>query len=249
MAVRPPSSTLRQRQTHGAKADACAADKTKMSLTPANKEQATHRIRLSSIMFVICWSVAVSYFLITNFVSNAPWPEELLSSHRDVWRVIHAISSMMFGGTIIVSTIIEWLVVSSEDPTVIYFWFCKVPALDGAIVLPALTGIVLSGVAQANQDYGSLRESPKYIIGSLHVLLAFAVWWVLTDVTTQHPAQRAVKKWAAADEGNDESSTKNETLPPVLKSRRWSNVGSCLFVCLLYTLMALKPGHSSLDDE
>lgn len=87
------------------------------------------------------------------------------------------------------STILEWLVVSS---TVIAFWFCRVPALDGAIVLPALTGSIVSSVAQAAQDYGSLKESPTYRRGSLHVLLTFAVWWAFTDLTTQHSAQGVV---------------------------------------------------------
>jgi len=195
------------------------------------------------LLSIIAWAVTISYFLITNFVSG-PWPESLLSSNRDEWRLVHAISSMLFGGTIVISTIIEWLVVASKNSAVISFWFNQVPALDGAIVLPALTGAIISGVAQANQDYGSLREAPKYIIGSLHVLLTFAVWWVLTDVTTQYSAKQAVAEWS--NDGNAKQS--NVDVPRLLKTRRWSNIGSCLFVNALFILMALKPGHSSPDD-
>lgn len=193
------------------------------------------------------WAGCISYFLITNYTLG-PWPLQLMlsSDHRDAWRLMHAISSMLFGGTILVSTMMEWLVVSSKQKPVILFWFDTIPSnLDGAVVLPSLTCAILSGVAQACQDYGSLKQAPKYITGSLHVLLTFALWWVVTDVSTQSASQRDVKAWMNDDDDND------DTVPRVLFKRRWSNVGSCVFVCVLYTLMAFKPGHSSssMDED
>ena len=215
--------------------------------TPAPKNNSVSDYEIKShhsrfpLLFITSWAVVISFFLVVNYDSG-PWPTCLLTSNRDVWRLVHAISSMLFGGTIVVSTILEWMVVSSKNPTVIIFWFYQVPALDGAIVMPALTGSILSGVAQAAQDYGSLKESPKYIKGSLHVLLTFAIWWAMTDITTQHLAQQTVMEWVNA--AHDD---KNSAVPRVIRLRRWSNIGSCLFVAALYALMALKRGSSSTE--
>jgi hypothetical protein len=196
--------------------------------------QPSHHHGLLPYTLLTLWIGSMSLFIVKNYKSG-PWPASfLLFTNRDIWRLLHDVCSMLFGGTIVISTIVEWLVVASRNNQVMEFWFEKVPTLDGAVVLPSLTVTILSGMAQASQDYGSIQEAPPYIKGSLHVLLTFAVWWAVTDVFTQRATQHAIQ-------------TKNDTsLQRVLRRRKWSNVGSCLFVSALYTLMAYKPGH---DDK
>lgn len=149
---------------------------------------------------------------------------------------------MLFGGTIIISTLIEWLVLRSRNPSVLRFWFITVPAIDTTVVLPAVTGSILSGVAQAVIDYESFRSAPKYVIGTLHALTTFALWWALTDRTTQKEAKRAVLKWT--EESSSDNNSTTVEIPPVLYTRRRSNVVSCIFVVALYAIMVLKPGQT-----
>lgn len=53
-----------------------------------------------------------------------------------------------------------------SNNSVIQFWFGTVPRkLDANIVLPALTGIIVSGVGQATLDNGGLASVPS-------------MWWV-----------------------------------------------------------------------
>jgi len=183
------------------------------------------------------WTAAITGFLVTNYVSG-PWPAGLVKVHRQTWAFIHAISSMLFGGTIIVSTLIEWLVARSQSPSVLKFWFLTVPSLDSAVVVPALTGSIVSGVMQAAQNYGNLASAPKYIIGGIHALATFGLWWALTDLTTQHSARQQVSEWCQRVEKKGATGD----IPRVVYLRRWSNVVSCLFVATLYALMVLKPG-------
>jgi hypothetical protein len=114
------------------------------------------------------------------------------------------------------------------------------------VVMPALTGSVVSGVAQATLKYGSFRTAPKFVRGTLHALATFALWWALTDVTTQHAARRDVLEWCQQYDNKDDTTRGNTTdddIPRVVLLRRWSNVVSCLFVTALYGIMVLKPGY------
>lgn len=185
------------------------------------------------------WFVAISYFIVRNY-KFGPWPVWLSSQPKRFWLLVHATCSMLFSGGIIVSTVIEWLVVGSARPDVVAFWFSRVSNIDKALVLPALSGAIVSGMAQAAQDYGCMGEAPKHIRRAIHILATFALWWGSTDLTTQRSAKESVAAWQArARDGASSASG----VPSVLHFRRWSNVVSCLFVGSLYALMALKPGY------
>ena len=93
------------------------------------------------------WLISISTFIIAN--TSRPWPTSLFESLScSQWSFVHSISSMLFGGTIILSALVEYLVVKSSDASVMKFWFLEVPQkLDANVVLPALAGVILSGVA------------------------------------------------------------------------------------------------------
>ena len=60
------------------------------------------------------WLFSISTFIIAN--TSRPWPTSLFESLRcSQWSFVHAISSMIFGGTIILSALVEYLVVKSSD--------------------------------------------------------------------------------------------------------------------------------------
>lgn len=181
------------------------------------------------------WAVSITCFILLNYHSETCWPSSLLMlPPRRTWTFVHATTTMLFSGTILVSTLVEWLVVKSRNPSVLKFWFTSIPSLDMAVVLPSLTGSIVSGIAQASMDYGRLQDAPKYVLGTFHSLLTFGAWWGVTDLTTQKSARTAVS----------EDLTDGD-IPRVLKLRRWSNLVSCLFVATLYILMVLKPGMSA----
>ncbi len=112
---------------------------------------------------------------------------------------------------------------------------CTTTTLDAAIVLPALSGAIVSGVGQAYHDYGGLALSPKHVVGAFHLLLTFGVWWMVTDVTSQRKAVDTVQNM-------DESSGGLVHVPKILRMRGISNIVSCVFVVMMYALMVLKPG-------
>jgi hypothetical protein len=181
------------------------------------------------------WISTMSALLLVNYFGGGPWPENFIfDTPLSTWSLLHAVSAMLFSGTIIVSTLVEWSVVASRQANVLRFWFWTVPQLDALVVLPALTGTVLSGVAQACHLYGSFATAPRHVTGAVHGLLAFGIWWAATDVTTQRSSKTAVQKLINNQNGSTE-------LPPVLLLRRASNVASCLVVLALYSIMVLKP--------
>mmetsp|Transcript_9229 Transcript_9229/g.19925 ORF Transcript_9229/g.19925 Transcript_9229/m.19925 type:complete len:302 (-) Transcript_9229:123-1028(-) len=190
------------------------------------------------------WIALMSAFIMTN-AKFQPYPESLLyalSSRQ--WAFVHAVCSMIFSGTIILSALMEYLVIASGKESVIKFWFLSVPAqLDERVVLPALAGAIVSGVGQAAINYGSLATSPKHIVGAFHLLLTFGLWWGITDVTTQRKAVKAVQqmKEDERDSSNDDSIVE---IPKVLKMRVSGNIVSCILVVVMYALMVLKPGFS-----
>jgi hypothetical protein len=190
---------------------------------------------------LVTWISTMSAVLLVNYFGGSPWPENImLDTPFRTWSLLHAVSGMLFSGTILVSTLVEWSVVASRQAAVLRFWFWTVPQLDAMIVLPALTGTVLSGVAQACHLYGSFAMAPKHVTGTVHGLLAFGIWWAVTDVTTQHISKTAVQNLI----NRENNGTSHPELPPVLLLRRASNVVSCLLILGLYSVMVLKPGVS-----
>jgi hypothetical protein len=142
---------------------------------------------------------------------------------------------MLFAGGVILTTAIEWLAVSSKNPSVINFWFSNVPGIDSNIVLPALTASIVSGVGLSVIHYGALGEAPPHVEATLSALAAFAGWWATTDLTTQGAASEAIKEWSEGD-------TENTDVPRIVELRRISNVVSCMFVPAIYAIMVLKLG-------
>lgn len=189
------------------------------------------------------WLISISTFIIAN--TSRPWPTSLFESlSYSQWLFVHAISSMLFGGTIILSALFEYLVVKSSDKSVMKFWFLDVPQkLDVNVVLPALAGVIVSGVAQANIRYGGLATAPKHVVGSIHLLVTFGLWWAITDVTTQRKTSEMIRQHNIdQDDKNDVVHKIDEKeLHNILIMRLASNVVSCLLVVALYALMVLKP--------
>ena len=139
------------------------------------------------------WLVSISAFIIAN--SRGPWPAFLVTAlNFSQWSFLHAISSMLFGGTIILSALIEYIVITARKTLVIKFWFLGVPErLDVNLVLPALAGAIVSGVTQTNILYGGLASAPKHVVGALHLLCTFGLWWGITDVTTQRKTSQMIR--------------------------------------------------------
>jgi hypothetical protein len=203
------------------------------------------------------WFVSLSYFIVRNY-KIGPWIP-LPSIGKQVWVLVHAMSNTFFAGGILLSTLLEWLIVReansspTKNPEVINFWFTGKGAsrIDKIVVLPALTLSLVSEFVQVANDYGSMAAAPKHIRLAIHILASFATWWIVTDLQTQEIAQARVKDWyqrvatGAAASSADEVSPK-EDLPKILYWRRFSNMGSCLFVAALFALMTLKPGYASV---
>ena len=199
-------------------------------------------VLLSKSSWIATWAVAVGGFLVRNYKTKQPWPTLLTTGSRRGWNFVHAVSSTIFAGTILTTTLVEWLVVRAAHPAVMKFWFSTIPSVDVAVVLPALTGAMISGVAQSIQEYGRVVEAPKYVKAVLHTLATFGLWWAATDRPTQRGATKAVETWLTMTQAARASSS----FPRILQWRRASNIISCLFVLALYILMVLKPGRPDL---
>jgi uncharacterized membrane protein len=202
------------------------------SLSPIKEdEEEKSAINPVELAGLAVWMGALSTFLLrNNFVG--PWPAIISTVPENIWLFIHALAGMFFGGGIIITTCVEWLVVKSKNPSVLTFWFEKVPGLDLSIVLPAISVAIVSGTGLASVRYGGLGEAPIHIKASLHLLLFFALWWASTDVTTQGPAAKALQ----------ESDASAEEVPRIVHLRKISNVVSCALVLVMYFFMVLKPG-------
>ena len=180
-----------------------------------------------------------SFLLVNNFVG--PWPAALWQAIPvKYFGLAHALSAMLFGGGIVLTTLIEWLATDSKNSSVLNFYFDKVPKLDSFVVLPALTASILSGVGLSVDHYDSLGQAPFHVVGAISTLLAFAIWWASTDITTQSAAMNAIQEWTA-----QQGDTKNTDVPRIVQFRKFSNVVSCLFVAVIYGFMVLKPGFAS----
>lgn len=183
------------------------------------------------------WGVAISGFILVNNFYG-PWPLFMKSIPERTFFLGHMVGGMLFGGGIILTTCIERLVAKSQDPTVLRFWFDKVPELDGLIVVPALTISMISGTGLSIRRYGGLNIAPPHVDAIFWVLVAFMAWWAATDLTTQGTALKAVNQMFERYEQGEEGL---ET-PKVVVDRHVSNVVSCFFILLLYSFMVLKPG-------
>jgi len=183
------------------------------------------------------WGISISAFiLINNFYG--PWPLILKTVPERAFFLSHMIGGMLFAGGIILTTCIERLVAKSNNPEVLQFWFTKVPELDGLIVVPALTISMISGTGLSIVRYGGLNIAPPHVGAIFWTLIASMSWWAATDLTTQGPSLKAVEEMY---EQYEQGEVGLET-PKVVVDRHVSNVVSCFFVLLLYSLMVLKPG-------
>lgn len=183
------------------------------------------------------WGISISAFiLINNFYG--PWPLAMKAVPERVFFLTHMVGGMLFGGGIILTTCIERLVAKSNNPGVLQFWFDKVPELDGLIVVPALTASMVSGTGLSIVRYGGLNVAPPHVGAIFWTLIAFMSWWAATDLTTQGEALKQVQgMYAQSLAGETDLVT-----PKVVVDRHVSNVVSCFFILLLYSMMVLKPG-------
>ena len=208
------------------------------SLSPIKedeKEKSAPMINPVELAGLAIWMGALSGFLLrNNFVG--PWPAIISTVPENVWLFIHALAGMLFGGGIILTTCVEWLVAKSKNPSVLTFWFEKVPALDLSIVLPAITVAIVSGTGLASARYGGLGDAPIHIKAALHILVFFAIWWASTDVTTQGPAAKALQEWSTSTDAS------SDEVPRIVNLRKISNIVSCALVLAMYFIMVLKPG-------
>jgi len=183
------------------------------------------------------WGISISAFiLINNF--HGPWPLIMKQVPERTYFLSHMIGGMLFAGGIILTTCIERAVAKSNNPDVLQFWFTKVPELDGLIVVPALTVSMISGTGLSIVRYGGLNIAPPHIGAIFWTLIAFMSWWAATDLTTQGPSLKAVEEMY---EKYEQGEVGLET-PKVVSDRHLSNVVSCFFILLLYSMMVLKPG-------
>lgn len=130
------------------------------------------------------------------------------------------------------TTLIERQAAKSNDANVLYFWFDKVPVLDSLVVVPALTVSMISGSGLAIARYGGLNVAPPHVDAIFWTLIAFMTWWASTDLTTQGTALRAVEDMYE----RAESGEKDLVTPAEVSDRHFSNVVSCFFILLLYSM-------------
>ena len=187
---------------------------------------------------LLAWMGSISAFILMNNFMG-PWPASLQHVPERIYFLGHMLGAMLFGGGIVLTTCIEWMVAKNKNPAVMQFWFDKVPLLDMALVLPGLTLSMVSGTVLTIVRYGGLALAPPHIVYAFWALVAFAAWWALTDLTTQGSALNAVMEAHAAlpDEADE-----LESVPDEVSGRTISNVGSCLLVLLMYGIMVMKPG-------
>jgi hypothetical protein len=209
------------------------------AITEKSKED-DKTLDIGEILGLAAWMGALSSFLLVNNFAG-PFPANIATAVPvKTWGLMHGVGGMLFGGGIILTTCIEWLVTNSKNKSVWNFWFKKVPDLDSKIVLPALTASIVSGTALSVDHYNSLSQAPFHVTAALGTLLAFAGWWGITDLTTQG---RATDKIAEITENAQDSDELR--IPGILEFRKFSNLVSCGFVAALYFIMITKPGFTA----
>jgi hypothetical protein len=196
------------------------------------------------------WMTSLCAFVfVNNFIG--PWPQSIYNTVPErIWFLGHVIGGMLFGGGVIVTTCVEWLVGRSKNLEVMTFWFQNVPLLDTSIVLPGLTLSILSGTGLTTIRYGGLSYAPQHIIYAFWTLLVYAAWWGFTDLTTQGRALEAVTTISNnnSNKNNDKDTTDVgkplvlKEVPEVVNERMLINVICCVLVFVLYAIKVLKPG-------
>ena len=187
------------------------------------------------LMGLSLWMASIiAFILINNFVGA--WPSFMDDVPERVWFLLHMLGGMLFGGGVLLTTAIEYLVATTGNSSVLQFWFDKVPLLDVAIVLPGLTVAMISGTGLSIEHYGGLGQAPAHIQYVFWTLIVFAAWWGVTDLTTQGSALKAVQEHALSSEDQ------HVKAPDVVLKRTVSNVVSCLLVFVVYSIMVFKPG-------
>ena len=188
-------------------------------------------------MMLWVWLVAISGFVATNYARETIWPLSFLLIPYPFWSLIHGLSAMVFAGGIVTTTLLEWTLPSimesinekdnnesSESKSMLLLtWLWQV---ESRLVLPAVTGSLISGVAQAFYTYPSLHAAPQHIKSVLHLMVLFGMWWAWTDRRSQN---------ALRSDGFDTSK---------VLERRLSNLVSCAFLVVIYGVMILKPGFN-----
>lgn len=202
----------------------------------ASDSQLSQEKKIELVLLAI-WGLSISAFIIINN-AYGPWPLFMKTVPERMYFLSHMVGGMLFGGGIILTTCIERLVAKSNNPGVLQFWFDKVPALDGLIVVPALTISMISGTGLSIVRYGGLNIAPPHVGAIFWTLIAFMSWWAATDLTTQGTALKAVERMYEQSLAGEEGL---ET-PKVVVDRHFSNVVSCFFILTLYSMMVLKPG-------
>jgi hypothetical protein len=185
----------------------------------------------------------------------------------NVWSLIHALSGMVFGGSILCTTAVEWMwpdelhqMVSeradqqtsspSIDDLSLQLLVNKMATktlfpMEGKLVLPGVTGSMISGIAQSFYNYGSLRLAPRHVKSSLHLLFLFGLFWAYSDRKSQQDLldlAESSNSWTTGD-GQSTKEVVEQEMVSVWKRRRIVNLISCLFVLALYTTMVVKPGY------
>lgn len=193
--------------------------------------------KIVELGLLLLWMGSLSGFIFANNWIG-PWPEAMKGVPERIYFTGHMLGGMLFGGGVIMTTALEWLCVKNRQPAVLQFYFDKVPLLDMAVVLPGLTLAMISGTGLCITRYGGLGIAPPHIPVVFYCLTAFAAWWAATDLATQGTAMRAVDEWVASPASKEEGAK----VPDIVENRFWSNIVSCGFVIVLYSVMVLKPG-------
>jgi hypothetical protein len=190
------------------------------------------------LILLAVWGVSLSAFILINN-AYGPWPLFMKQVPERIFFLFHMYGGMLFAGGIILTTAIEREVAKSNDPQVLKFWFDKVPALDGLIVVPALTVSMISGTGLSIVRYGGLNIAPPHVDAIFWVLIMFLTWWAATDLTTQGAALNSAER---AREEYEQGLVDEFVTPKIVVDRHFSNVVSCFFVLMLYAMMVTKPG-------
>ena len=184
-------------------------------------EETNDVFAVPSVAYLL-WGSSIGVFLMTNyFWAASPWPSFLTAVDVRTWALLHALSGMLFAGGVFTTAFVEWLVFKADSKPVDDFWFAAASKSEWAIVLPGLTGSLVSGVAQSWMMYQRpLMYAPLHVKLPIHILVLFGIWWLATDV-----AQRS----AAGDKS-------------MQGRRQVSNAVSCCLILVIYGIMVLKPG-------
>ena len=207
-----------------------------VELVPHEQENWEQDSKMVELALLAVWMGSLSGFIFANNWMG-PWPFFMTEVPERIWFTFHMLGGMLFGGGVILTTALEWLVTKNKNEAVLQFYFDKVPLLDAAIVLPGLTMAMISGTGLCIERYGSLGTAPPHIPTVFYTLTAFAAWWAATDLATQGKALSAINEWAATSALKEE-----KEVPEIVELRFISNIVSCMFVVALYGIMVLKPG-------